>query len=72
MACLPLLYAAAGARGPRRRQPRSAFKQRSSVPRHHGQLLAWRLAGVQDEEQEAQEAPPVRDVVWEQLAPVVP
>src|SRR5215471_17327564 len=31
-------------------------------------LLAWRLAGVQDEEQEAQEAPPVRDVVREQLA----
>jgi hypothetical protein len=33
-------------------------------------LLAWRLAGVQDEEQEAQEAPPVRDVVGEQLAGV--
>src|SRR5215472_10231953 len=37
-------------------------------PRHHGRLLAWRLAGVQDEEQETQEAPPVRDVVGKQLA----
>ncbi len=35
---------------------------------HRGQLLAWRLAGVQDEEQEAQEALPVRDFVGEQLA----
>lgn len=37
-------------------------------PARPGRLLAWRLAGVQDEEQEAQEAPPVRDVVGEQLA----
>ena len=30
--------------------------------------FAWRSAGVQDEEQEAQEAPPARDAVGEQLA----
>ncbi len=30
--------------------------------------LAWRLSGLQDEEQEAQEALPARDVVGEQLA----
>jgi hypothetical protein len=40
----------------------------ASAIRHRGQLLTWRLAGVQDEEQEAQEAPPVRDFVGEQLA----
>src|SRR5215467_11645858 len=39
-------------------------------PRNHGQLLTRRLAGVQNEEQEAQEAPPVRDVVGEQVAGV--
>jgi hypothetical protein len=42
----------------------------ASAIRHRGQLLTWRLAGVQDEEQEAQEAPPVRDFVGEQLAGV--
>jgi hypothetical protein len=38
------------------------------APLRHSQLLAWRLAGVQNEEQEAQEASPVRDVVGEHLA----
>src|SRR5215471_11065676 len=46
----------------RRRHPRSASKQRSNAPRHYGQLLAWRLAGLQDEEQEARDPLPVRDV----------
>src|SRR5260370_42142840 len=40
----------------------------ASAIRHRGYLLTWRLAGVQDEEQEAQEAPPARDFVGEQLA----
>ena len=35
-----------------------------------GQLVAWLSAGIQDEEQETQEAPPVRDVGGEQLAGV--
>src|SRR5262249_26650537 len=52
--------------GRRQDQPPSSGETQS--PRHHGQLPAWRLAGVQDEEQEAQVAPPVCDVVREQLA----
>src|SRR5260370_12336311 len=40
----------------------------ASAIRPRGQLLAWRLAGVQDEEQEAQEAPPARAFVGEPLA----